>query len=277
VHPHPIPILGWSIQPWNLLFLLAAAIGYAMIRHTTRLPGRAPRPMLALRWLLVVYLAALAAQLFAYAVDTTTTFLPPGGVNPVRYYLDPLFGPKTLYGVLLFLPLTALPLVTPGTRAGYRQTLDDLTPAALVVLAGCRVGCVLQGCCYGVPSAIFGLRAPAAGPVYTRQLQQGLIAPGEPPLPVVPTALLEAVGLAVLAVWALRAIRAGRSGVPVRALIAYSVLRFALEFLRDDPERNALGPLSTSQWIALAVVAGYGAWAYARAARVPQPLLHPGT
>jgi len=33
-----------------------------------------------------------------------------------------------------------------------------------------------------------------------------------------------------------------------------------LEFARWDPERNFLGPLSTSQWIAAAVLTVYGAW-----------------
>lgn len=277
MYPYPIPILGWSIQPWNLLFLLAAVSGYAVIRHTSHLPGRVPRRALALRWLLVVYLATLSAQGFAYAVDATTTLLPPLGVHPMRYYLDPFFGAKTLYGVILLLPLTAVPLVAPWTRTGYRQTLDDLTPALLVVLAGCRIGCVLQGCCYGIPSAWFGIALPAAGPVYARQLHQGLIAPGEAPLPVVPTSLIEAIGLAALAVWALRAVRAGRSGVLAPAIAAYSAFRFAIEYLRDDPERNFLGPFSTSQWIALAVVGAYAAWASSRATRQRHPLLQPGT
>jgi hypothetical protein len=38
-----------------------------------------------------------------------------------------------------------------------------------------------------------------------------------------------------------------------------------LEFLRDDPERNFLGPLATSQWIGLVLLGSYGVWMRARA------------
>ena len=48
-------------------------------------------------------------------------------------------------------------------------------------------------------------------------------------------------------------------------LIGYGVVRFALELLRADP-RGGLGPLSTSQIIAVPAVA-LGAWLALRAPR----------
>jgi prolipoprotein diacylglyceryltransferase len=83
-----------------------------------------------------------------------------------------------------------------------------------------------------------------------------LIARSDAPLAVVPVQAIEAAGLFAIAAWAAARLQSGRIAVFAPALVAYSVLRFALEWLRDDPERNFLGPLSTSQWIAAAVVAG---------------------
>ena len=38
-------------------------------------------------------------------------------------------------------------------------------------------------------------------------------------------------------------------------IAAYSIFRFAIEFVRADVERNHYALLSTSQWIALALLA----------------------
>ncbi|MEO5667019.1 MAG: prolipoprotein diacylglyceryl transferase family protein, partial [Bdellovibrionota bacterium] len=42
-------------------------------------------------------------------------------------------------------------------------------------------------------------------------------------------------------------------------LVAYSLIRFALEFLRGDETRGNWGPLSTSQWISIPLFVG-GVW-----------------
>jgi phosphatidylglycerol:prolipoprotein diacylglycerol transferase len=78
-------------------------------------------------------------------------------------------------------------------------------------------------------------------------------------MPVHPTELYEALASLAIAValLQLRTRRAFRGQLFLVFVGAYAVARFFLEMLRDDPERGALGPLSTSQWIAIAsVVAG---------------------
>ena len=44
-------------------------------------------------------------------------------------------------------------------------------------------------------------------------------------------------------------------GLFVPVVAAYSVFRFVIEFVRADVERGFYGPLATSQWIALVVLA----------------------
>ena len=62
--------------------------------------------------------------------------------------------------------------------------------------------------------------------------------------------------------------RARGEGPRYRLLILYALcyapVRFVLEFFRGDSARGGLGPLSTSQWISLAVLAGILIWQLAR-------------
>lgn len=260
MYPHPLRVFGLAIEVWDLAFLVAVAAGYPVLLRGLHATTPASRPgWLPLRWLALVYLAALSAQLFAYLVDAHAAVLPPPSVSPVRYYLDPFFGPKTLYGVILFLPVTAAVLCPPWRPGQYARALDAVTPSLFVVLAICRIGCFLQGCCYGLPSRVFGVSFPPGSPASARQLGEGLILAGSWTLPVVPTQLIEAGSLGGLAVWTQR--RLGGGGTVFGAAVAaYSAFRFVLEFVRDDPERNFLGPLSASQWVALALLATLALW-----------------
>jgi phosphatidylglycerol:prolipoprotein diacylglycerol transferase len=260
MYPHDLSVLGMSVSIWNATFLVGVVIGYFMLRAAFRRRGGGGVPkLLALRWIATVYVATLGAQLFAYLFDLNTTALPPPGVSWARYYLDPLYAAKTLYGAIVFLPLPVLLVSAPWRDLSFRHALDAMTPAVFTVLGVVRIGCFLQGCCYGIESAWAGVAFPPGGAAYHDQLNAGLIQAGEWTRPVVPTQPLEAVGLFAIAAVTFANVRRGRTDVFLPAVAAYSLFRFGLEFLRADPDRNAFGPLSTSQWIALLVLALYAA------------------
>jgi phosphatidylglycerol:prolipoprotein diacylglycerol transferase len=161
---------------------------------------------------------------------------------------------------VLSLPLGVILAAMPWRPGAYAAALDAWTPPMFAVLAVSRVGCFLQGCCYGVRSPMLGISFPPGGLAHERQLATGLVAPGSLPLPVVPTQLIEAAALFGLSVAAFAQLRRGRTGIFLPFVAAYSAFRFLAEFLRDDPERNALAGLSTSQWTALVLLGGYALW-----------------
>ena len=81
----------------------------------------------------------------------------------------------------------------------------------------------------------------------------------------VPVQLYESAGCLLLFLLLDRLARRGRQGDALLAvyLCLYALLRFCLEFLRGDAARGFVGPLSTSQAVALltlAVVLGTLAW-----------------
>lgn len=123
-----------------------------------------------------------------------------------------------------------------------------------------RIGCFLNGCCYGKTTAsVFGFVYPggADSAVWRTQVKAGLVKASDPHcLPVYPVQLFEAAfNLALyvlLTVFYLRW-RRGRQGLVVAAyLLLYPLGRFTLETLRGD-ERLALGPLNAAQGLSLAL------------------------
>ena len=128
----------------------------------------------------------------------------------------------------------------------FGPLVTDLVPAVPLFHAFGRVGCFLAGCCYGIP-------APAGWLGVT--FSQALLAPNGVAL--VPVQLYEAAGCLLLFLLLDRLARRGWSGgqlLPVY-LSLYGAFRFLLEFLRGDGARGFWGPLSTSQWVALATLA----------------------
>src|SRR4051812_3306718 len=201
MHPYDLHLFGLTIAIWDAVFLVAVAAAYPVYRVCLR--GAPEFSNQTLRFLVIVYLSALAAQFFANAFDAGGSLRPPPGRNYAAWYLNPVGGAKTLYGVIVLMPVTVA-VATVGLRMSLRKALDLCTPAMFVVLAIVRVGCFLQGCCYGAASSIVGISFPINSPVYFHQLQAGMISAGSPPFPVIPTQIIESAFLAIVAAWTYR-------------------------------------------------------------------------
>ena len=248
------------IDIWELVFLVGAIAGYFVLRAAFRSVGTNRPRFLGLKYAFTIYACVLAAQFFSYAFDLGTSLRPPPGQHWFNYYLNPLAGAKTLYGAIIALPISVWIVSIFSPRLKFAVALDAWTPTILTVLTGARFACLAQGCCYGVLHDRFGMSFPHGAVVYFKQLREGLIATGaEWSIPTFPTQLVSAIVLTGLTVWAFSALRHRRRNLFVPAMLAYSIFRFLIEFVRDDPVRNFFGPLSASQWIAAAVILICGA------------------
>ncbi|MDO8730801.1 MAG: prolipoprotein diacylglyceryl transferase [Candidatus Omnitrophota bacterium] len=126
-------------------------------------------------------------------------------------------------------------------RAGLPvvRTVDLLMPPVALAHALGRVGCFLNGCCYGKFTVLpWGVRFP--GEELSRH----------------PTQLVEALALGAIFFFLKRLER--REPPPGTVLLAYGLSyglwRFCIEFLRADNPPIALG-LTVFQWISLGIVA----------------------
>jgi phosphatidylglycerol:prolipoprotein diacylglycerol transferase len=103
-----------------------------------------------------------------------------------------------------------------------------------------RIGCFLAGCCYGI-EADWGV-------VYSESI-------GAPNgVALIPVQLFESAANLLIFLAVLIYQRKRLKGSLTLYLVSYSVCRFLLEFLRGDEIRGHVFGLSTSQWIAAAII-----------------------
>lgn len=133
---------------------------------------------------------------------------------------------------------------------------DAMAPALALGHAFGRLGCFLNGCCFGrVYEGLGAHQYPANGAVAAVQAQQELIAAtggNLVPLPVFPVQLLEAgLNIAIVAVLLLAERRWRRRGIlfPLY-MVLYAVVRFSVEFLRGD-YLSRVGGLTPAQLVCL--------------------------
>jgi phosphatidylglycerol:prolipoprotein diacylglycerol transferase len=134
--------------------------------------------------------------------------------------------------------------------------LDATAPCMGLGYFVTRVGCFLAGCDYGKPTSLpIGVRFPAGSYAFRDHLERGWVEPGDRwSLPVHPTQFYSSLAglLLFFLVSALPARGDGRRFLAY--VVGYALLRSLIELLRGDEGRGAIGPLSTSQWLALASV-----------------------
>lgn len=133
-------------------------------------------------------------------------------------------------------------------RLPWRKTSDAFAPGVALGHSIGRLGCFSAGCCWGKPTTSWiGVHFPAKASELT----------GVPiNSPLIPTQLIEAIAnLAIFGflMW-LRKRRAFEGQIIYSYLMIYGVVRFTIEFWRDDPRGEILG-LSTSQFISVIMFA----------------------
>ncbi|MEO6953389.1 MAG: prolipoprotein diacylglyceryl transferase family protein, partial [Polyangia bacterium] len=201
--------------------------------------SRSSRRDLGLELLLVGMLGArlsfVLAHLPAY-VDTCRDGLDGGTLVPCTRVLWLWEGGLYFHGGLV----AALAWLVWRTRRpgpSALQLADVLVPGLALAQGIGRLGCWFAGCCYGKPTARFGLRFPEDSVAFQDLLDRGLLPPGSdstPPL--YPVQLWDSLGHVVLCVALVMVLR--RAPRPGRVLVAYLVgdalLRIALGPLRGD-------------------------------------------
>jgi phosphatidylglycerol:prolipoprotein diacylglycerol transferase len=151
-------------------------------------------------------------------------------------------------------------------RLAFLPWADCVAPSLCLGLTITRIGCFLGGCDYGKPwDGAWAVRFPAGSPAFVEQTLQGLLPPGATQsLAVHPTQLYESLaGVVLLALFIAVRRRRGYPGQAFLAIVVgYAVLRSAIEVLRADLGRGAVGPLSTSQFIGIATIVATAALSY---------------
>lgn len=254
MHPE---LWGWSAWPalWSVAAVVGTAVNLVLLRRRV-VP--LPRSLLALA---VAGVVALLGARVEYRLEN--------GLS-----LDQLWrgGGQRMPGGFLAFAVT-LPLVLRLLRLPVLRFLDTVVIGTAVAVAVGRIGCLLQGCCFGVVTDLpWALAFPPGSPAHMSHVIHGWIA-GDAPhsLPVHPLPLyfgLDAAVIAAVLLWRLpRARFAGEVALWFLVLRCWS--KTALETLRGmDLSAGANRSGDVELWVACAAtlaLAGVYAWRAAHA------------
>jgi phosphatidylglycerol:prolipoprotein diacylglycerol transferase len=250
-----VPGLGWSLHSFGPLLLIACAAALWLANRRARREGIDPDTV-----------PDLAVWLFAGGfIGARLQFLlqNPGTLAHWTDAFKVWQGGITFYGCILG-GLAGSLIFWSRRRFPFLATADAVAPALALAVAIGRVGCFLNGCCFGeVCQAPWAVRFPAESFAWVRHVEAGWIAPWAPrSLPVHPKQLyLAAGGLGLFGLLTWYFPRRRRDGeVMALLMVAYPITRFATEFLRGDAD-GWYGPFTISQYISLALAGlGLAAW-----------------
>ncbi len=146
-----------------------------------------------------------------------------------------------------FLTLIGITIYCRKQQLSIIRVMDVCAPALAAGHALGRIGCFLNGCCYGNPTkSIFGVTYPESSEIFARY---GDVA-------VHPVQLYEAIANIVLAIGLFYLARHAWRGIAMSTyIILYGVIRFIDEFFRGDHQQVLADELlSGSQIISLCII-----------------------
>ncbi len=231
MHPILIKFGPFTVFSYGFMLALGFLLALGVAERRSRRSGLDPAAVQTLA--LVCLIAGLVGGRLAYILLN----LPIYTAQPLEVIrLD--HGGLVFYGGLIFGILAGL-LFVRIKRLPAWTTLDVMIPALVLAHAVGRVGCFLNGCCYGTAST----------------LPWAVLFPGDA-VRRHPVQLYEAAALLGI-YFILRAVEKGRFR-PGSLLFVYGLLygiwRFFAEFLRADNPRAAAG-LTVFQWSSLVLIA----------------------
>jgi phosphatidylglycerol:prolipoprotein diacylglycerol transferase len=241
-----------TIHWYGVLIALGFVAGFWTASRRARLVNFPPERVLDLGpWLIlgsilgarVLYVISYWKEQFAHNL-TEIIMIHHGGL----VYYGGLIGASLTF--ILYTRWKKLPLWT---------LADIVAPSIALGYAFGRIGCLMNGCCYGrVCDLPWAVRFPNQSAVWEQHFQQTLVGAKDASAPVHPTQIYEALlSLAVYAflAWLFRH-RRFNGQIFAAYLVAYSLTRSLVEFFRGDYPVHYLGGWATpAQLVSLFILA----------------------
>jgi len=241
-------ILGIPIRAYGLMMVIGFVLGIGRAARVAKSRGIQPERMWDLG--LVALVSGVLGARLVYILLNPPPMLRGGGLprsiggwaESFRQFFEVWNGGLSFHGGIAFAMLFAWLFVR---RVGipFWVAMDVCAPSGALGYAITRIGCFLNGCCYGAPTTL---------PWAVRFNDHGTITP-----PSHPTQIYAALAnlLIFYLLTRLEKIRRAPGFVLVSYLGLYSVYRFLIEFLRKGftAEPWLLG-LTQAQWVSLLIV-----------------------
>jgi phosphatidylglycerol:prolipoprotein diacylglycerol transferase len=250
MHPILFRIGPFALRSYGLMLALSFFLGILWASHRVRKLGSETSRMIDLAVVMIIA-SVIGSRLF-YVVfhwsefsgrplDIINPFSNPEGIGIAGLSMDGGVFLAVLCG-LLFLRLTKQPPLI---------TLDAIAPAFALGIFVTRIGCLLNGCCFGKPcSGALGIVFPSeslAGWYY-------------PETPLHPTQIYNALGglvMMALLLW-LERYRTFKGYTFLLAVIFYGLLRLGVDFFRHFEENVIIFRAGSIALTANQVLSGLG-------------------
>jgi len=245
MHPILWELGPFPIRSYGVLIAIAFGIGIWLAVRRGRRRGLDPSRMTDL--CIVILISSIVGARLLYVIPYWDEY----AARPLRLFAV-WEGGLTMYGGLLAAVAASI-LYTRAKGMPFWTVSDVTAPSIALGLGITRIGCFLNGCCFGLPTdAGWGVRFPpycAAGAEFYG-------------IPIHPTQLYAALGgFALFAGLLLVEKRIhGEGRLFLLFLIGYAAVRFVLDHFRfyEDVSVLAMGGsnLSWNQWLSLALIVG---------------------
>ena len=235
MHMKLFSIGNFTVYGYGLMIAIGVIVAVAMGMHRAKTHGLSADEMFNMGFIGILC-GIVGAKITYYLVEIKAVIADPS------ILLDVTNG-FVLYGGVIVGILAPL-VYCRKKKQPFLKYLDIAIPSIPMAQGFGRIGCYLAGCCYGHETAShFGVVFPAdsLAPAGVNLIPTQLISSGCDFL------------LAFFLLWYTRKDKEWDDGMPaILYMLFYSVGRFIIEFLRNDP-RGSVGPLSTSQFISIFV------------------------
>ena len=243
---------SFPIYSYGVMIALAFITGILFAMKEAKKSGENPERILDIS--VYAILGALIGGRLGYVIFRLDYYLK----NPIEILYVRQGGLAFLGG--FFIAFFLCWLYIKRTKISFWKFADIASPSIAIGIGIARIGCFLNGCCYGLVSEKYGLKFPALNmpPVYLQQLKDGLITSGSSyTLPVIPTQLYSSL-YAFLIFFVLLGIKKYKKYdgyLFFNFLVLYSISRFVIEFFRFyENNIKVFGFLTITQTILIGVI-----------------------
>ena len=220
---------SFPVYSYGVMIALAFITAILLAMKEAKKYGENPERVLDIS--LYVILGALIGGRLGYILQYLDYYLK----NPLKILYFRQGGLSFVGGFLVAYFLCWL--YVKRTKISFWKYADITAPSIAIGLGIGRIGCLLNGCCFGVVSENYGIKFPSLHmpPVYLQQLKDGLIASGSAyTLPVIPTQLYSSLyGFLIffILLW-IKKYKKYDGFLMLNFFILYSISRFTIEFFR---------------------------------------------